>query len=149
MKYTTGDIWELAEQDEGWVVVPTNTTIKSNGRAVLGAGMAKQAAELYPNLPDELANHIRVFKDALFVHMPIICLATKHDWRMRSKLDLIEKGCIELARFGKTLQDVGHHNPIFLPKLGCGLGGLNWERVVRPVVDSVLSDDRFILVQKA
>jgi O-acetyl-ADP-ribose deacetylase (regulator of RNase III) len=27
--------------------------------------------------------------------------------------------------------------PLFLPKIGCGLGGLNWETDVRPILDNL------------
>lgn len=30
--------------------------------------------------------------------------------------------------------------PVVIPKIGCGLGGLNWENDVQPIVESVASD---------
>jgi len=147
MKYAKGDIWQIAHDADGWVVVPTNTTLRRDGNAVMGAGMAKEAARRFPELPKELADHIRLLNDILFVHRPVICMPTKHNWRDPSRLEWIERGCTELSSFARLLSSVGHGNTIFLPTLGCGLGGLDWERQVRPVVDSLLEGDRFVLVQ--
>ena len=148
MQYQRGDIWKLQYECQGWVVVPTNTTLRMGGSAVMGAGLAKQAAERWLYLPKDLGEHIRMFNDILFLSRPIICLPTKHDWRKPSQLEWIERGCIELRNFADLLTSIDHHNAILLPTLGCGLGGLDWERQVRPVVDSLLEGDRFVLVQQ-
>ena len=134
---------------KGWVVVPTNTTIRKDGQAVMGKGLAAAAQYWGWDLAKQLAIHIRRFNDRLYVcHggvlAGLICLPTKHDWRRRSELEYVEKGCRELVEVADLL---GDSQPIFLPKLGCGLGGLDWEMQVRPVVDSLLEGDRFVLVQ--
>lgn len=147
MQYQRGDIWQLQYECQGWIVIPTNTTIRQDGRAVMGAGLAKQAADRYPELAKDLGDHIRVFDDVLFTSLPIVCLPTKHDWRRPSQLRWIERGCIALKEFADLLTSVNYHNAILLPQLGCGLGGLDWERQVRPMIDSILEGDRFVLVQ--
>ena len=142
----TGDIWSLATELEAWVVVPTNTTIRRDGDAVMGAGMAKDAVDRFPGLAGSLAAHIRKFDSRIYVQNPIICLPTKHNWRNPSKIEFVEQGCHELLDLARILTSVGDTHPILLPQLGCGLGGLNWERQVRPLVDSILEGDRFVLV---
>jgi len=61
-----GDLW--AENVEGWcpgvdqppwLVVTINGERKSNGAAVMGAGVAKDAARLWPSLPGVLGKHLR------------------------------------------------------------------------------------------
>ena len=146
MQYQNGDLWELRSQTGGWVVITTNTTLRRDGSAVMGAGLAKDAADRYPALDVRLGKHIKMFHDKLYIERPLICLPTKRDWRNDSRLIWIERGCHELADLGRVLKDVGNIEPIYLPKLGCGLGGLNWEREVRPVMDAILDDNRFILV---
>lgn len=145
MQYTTGNLWEVAAT-RGWVVVTTNTTLRRDGSAVMGAGLAKEAVERYPGIDVRLGKHINVFYDRLYIEKPVICLPTKRDWKRNSRMIWIEKGCHELVDFGRILKDLGNTDPIYLPKLGCGLGGLNWEREVRPVMDAILEDDRFVLV---
>ena len=148
MQYDTGDIWELALAHKGLVVVPTNTTLKKDGLAVMGAGLAKDAAERFPSLPHRLGDHIKRWADRIYVDSHVICLPTKRDWRQPSTMELVERGCRELVELDRVFAICGYNRPIFVPQLGCGLGGLKWERQVRPVVDSLLESERFILVSQ-
>ena len=77
MRYLSGDLWDLAHEFGGWVVVPTNTTIRQDGNAVMGAGVAKDAVKRYPKLSKQLAQHIRQFDECLYVNAPVICMTTK------------------------------------------------------------------------
>ena len=147
MQYMNGDIWKLIENG-GWAVVTTNTVLRSTGYATMGAGIAKDAVERFPNLEKQLGAHIRRFNDRIFISKPVICFPTKRDWRYGSRLEWIVQGCHELVDFARILKELGHNEPIYLPKLGCGLGGLNWERQVRPAIDVILESDQFVLVSQ-
>lgn len=149
MKYVSGDIWDLAATEDGWVVVPTNTTIRQDGKAVMGAGMAKIAALRDPGLADKLANHIKQWNERIFVSDNVICVPTKRHWREPSMTCLIDQGCQELVELDRILRLVGSCRRIFLPSIGCGLGKLDWERQVRPIVDSILEGDRFVHVTQS
>lgn len=150
MQYRTGDIWEIARTEKAWVVVPTNTVIRKDGSAVMGAGLAKEADDRFPGLAARLGVHIARHRERLYFDASrVICLPTKRNWRDPSTMDLVENGCYELAFIGRVLDDVESKQLILVPRLGCGLGGLNWERQVRPVVDSILDSDRFILVSQS
>lgn len=156
MQYRNGDIWQISRDMDAWVVVPTNLTNRRDGKAVMGAGLAKQAAQRFPALATNLGIHLLRFGSRLYLdnygraglHRKIICLPTKDHWQESANMDLIVDGCHELKEIAYALKTVGDERPILLPKIGCGLGGLNWERQVRPVVDSILEGDRFILVSK-
>jgi len=114
----------------------------------MGAGLAKDASQRHPELPKNLAKHIESFQDRIYVYNPIICMPTKRCWRYPSKMKWIEQGCRELVDMARILSSVGDDRTILLPEIGCGLGGLNWERQVRPVVDLLLQGNRFLLVSK-
>lgn len=51
----------------------------------------------------------------------------------------------------KTLRDVGHtamlfnHN-IWMPRIGCGLGGLDWETEVLPIVEKVAGEFKDVYI---
>ena len=45
-----GDIWEFYH-DVRWIVITTNIGWKKDGCNPMGAGIAKQAAEMFPDLP--------------------------------------------------------------------------------------------------
>ncbi len=167
MKYSTGDIWELAAQPQhGWVIVPTNTDVKQNGNAVMGKGLAKQAADQLDYLPRLLGQHIKTWGEEIFAYeaeqkwsrgtfgilqkpMRVVCLPTKTTWRQGSDLELIERGCKALKLLAYQLNNSPDVHEFFVPRLGAGLGGLDWEREVRPVVDSSLDSDHFIGVNPA
>ena len=64
----------------------------------------------------------------------IICLATKADWRDSSKMEYVSAGLDDLVKQIKTLGI----RSVAIPKLGCGLGGLDWAKV-RPLIVEKLS----------
>ena len=64
----------------------------------------------------------------------IICLATKADWRDSSKMEYVSTGLDDLA---KQIKALGIRS-IAIPKLGCGLGGLDWNKV-RPLIVEKMS----------
>ena len=65
----------------------------------------------------------------------ILNFPTKDRWRNKSKLEFIEKGLMEFkekyAEWGIT--------SIAFPRLGCQLGGLNWNEV-KPMMEKYLAE---------
>ena len=53
-----GNIWEHHAAG-GWVAIPTNGCVRRDGSAVMGAGVALQAARKFPGLAAELGQRIR------------------------------------------------------------------------------------------
>jgi hypothetical protein len=144
----TGDLWTV---DADWRLIPTNTVVRRDGRAVMGAGAALQAAQRYPALAADLGTAIRALRWAPLArpvsHFPayrLSCLPTKYDWRANSDFDLIRRGLLQFVDDLPTLHVSG---AIALPMLGCGLGGLP-VATVRPLLERLL-DDRFVLVLPA
>lgn len=131
------------------VVIAVNWRTKRNGEAVMGAGVARSAAERWPWLPRRLGQLIDAYPDepgtlswAAGGYSYVVTLPTKRDWRHPADLDLIERGLQQLVT------ECGGHNwqTIALPRLGCGLGGLSWDDV-RPILERYL-DDRFVVVHR-
>jgi hypothetical protein len=141
-----GNVWELPGD---LVCILTNGQIRFDGDAVMGRGQAKEAATLFPELPSLVA-------DALLRHgnLPaylggfsangrryqLATFPTKHKWRDRASLELIEQSAFHLMR----LVDANGFENVLLPHPGCGFGGLNWD-VVRERLEPVF-DDRIIAV---
>jgi hypothetical protein len=146
MKEIKSDIWST-EWDGYWRVIPINTTLyKDSKKLVMGAGLAKQARDKYENL-DGLwgsfyALELKLQSRLVLYHAEkLIGFPTKIYWKHDSSLDLIENGLKELnaARI--------EFEKIVSPRLGCGLGGLNWEREVKPLVEMYFGgDDNFVVV---
>lgn len=134
--YITGDILTSSCH---CLVNPVNTV------GVMGAGLALDFKRAYPHM-------FEVYKRAcdkeqlrpgriMFYRMKdaehIICLfPTKQHWRNPSKLEYIENG---LRAFTKYYEEWGITSAAF-PKLGCGLGGLDWPHHVQPLMERYLGD---------
>lgn len=143
-----GNIWDFfpihATMYRGYrfiPVIPINTTIKRNGKLVMGRGLAAQALHMYPGLSHDLGYTIlRNPKQSAFFFSPqgapdlMGFAVTKNDWRMPTPLVLLIKTIKSLAITS------GHLAPnynLLIPRLGCGNGGLDWERVVKPLFNSL------------
>jgi O-acetyl-ADP-ribose deacetylase (regulator of RNase III) len=153
MKHTTGDLWKTSAQVK---VVPTNAQFTQLERHVfrahMGAGVAKQAADLWPQLPlllgerlQESGNKLYIFqvppilRDALWC-TTLVTFPTKNRWRDKSTYNLIGRSAHELA-------EARIHNgweTILLPRVGAGLGGLDWT-LVEQLLDRYL-DEHFTVI---
>lgn len=67
----------------------------------------------------------------------IICLATKADWRDSSKMEYVSAGLDDLV---KQIETLGIRS-VAIPKLGCGLGGLDWNKIRPLIVEKMSSLD--------
>jgi len=125
-----------------WIIVPTNGFIKKNGEAVMGRGVAKQAKIRFPLLPAELGRKLQEFGKEhiyLFHQYHLITFPVKEAWYMNADLHIIEKSLQELIKLNFDELPT----PIYLPKVGCGNGKLNWKDV-EPLLEKYL-DTRFVV----
>ena len=136
-----GNIWDQS----GYVGIPTNGESKANGEAVMGAGLALQASNRYPGFSSQLGKYLKERGNTVMIwpSYRLVTVPTKDHWKDPSSLDIVERSCRELMAYDPYLPD---SMKIYLPHLGCGLGGLNWVDV-RPVMSSLLND-RFIVVSQ-
>ncbi len=130
-------------KDGSWIVITTNGYVKRDGCAVMGAGVAKQAARLYPNLPavvgkliKERDNHVHPL-----LHHRIFTFPVKHNWWEEADVPLIKRSLEELVWYADEMEIKTH---IFMPRPGCGNGKLKWEDI-KPLMSEL--DDRFTVVE--
>jgi hypothetical protein len=131
----------------------------------MGAGVAGQAARLMPGLAAQLGDLVAVHGNVP-VPVPELRLLTyptkpgrhvladrsAHDgWMCQSRVrtSACEREVARLVWHSAHLlvELVGALSlagPVLLPRPGCGLGGLSWDKV-RPALAGVL-DDRFVVV---
>ncbi len=127
-----------------WLVCPVNTV-----PGVMGAGLAREFTKRWPELPWLHANACRggtltigrcvvklVGDDPQCI--PVVLFPTKNHWRDPSRLNWIEMGLKNLARW---VREVWESPPvtIAMPALGCGLGSLSWD-AVRPLIEATAND---------
>ena len=137
MKLIRGNIWDSKALA---ICVTTNGNVRSDGRAVMGRGIALQAAQRYPQLPFDLAERLNRFGNkvhSFYAYPSIITFPTKNDWRNPSDLGLIALSATQLVELRKD-----HDGRVALPFPGCANGGLDIDTVLA-IIDPILSDDKF------
>jgi hypothetical protein len=140
------DSWSQQPQTKQLALcVTTNGIIKTNGDAVMGAGIAKAFALVHPQLPKilgqkltESGNQVHYLLNMSNVH--ILSFPTKHHWRDRSSLTLITNSARTLAELANLKPDC----TFVLTRPGCGLGGLSWS-MVRDAISPILFDNCWVI----
>lgn len=137
---TNKSLWH-PDFDDFWRAIPTNCQVDSRNHLIMGKGLAKQAAERYPRLAQYLGMEAMNGRYFVFVEPEkLIAFPTKYHWREPSSLKLIEEGLQALVSIIQT-------DKIVSPRLGCGLGGLDWDSDVKPLVLKYFSDNsNFVVV---
>lgn len=149
MKTMYMDIWKVYDEyvmprnDHTVIVIPTNGFVKRNGYAVMGRGLAHDAAGSFNRLPLELGIRLQWYGNIphYFQQYKIITFPTKHTWSQPADLYLIQQSAESLNRVARKL----HFHRIYIPKVGCGNGQLDWEHV-KPILDETLTEKCFVLV---
>lgn len=143
MREITENIWKFHVNGR-WVVVTTNGDVNSKGRAVMGRGIALQAAQRYPSLPYDLAERLQKYGNHVhyFNAVRIFTFPTKHHWPEQADLALIERSAVELRNMVDDMQIPD----VYLPRAGCSNGRRKWEEV-KPIYERVFeNDERFTVV---
>jgi len=151
-----GNIW--AHYNEGrWVVVSTNIGWKKNSENPMGAGIAKTAAELQPELPAKYGAVCKKYgsktavwpyksgKMILFPTKPLNEEMPWFSWKNDSCYKLIRRSAKQLAKLVEILREDHFIPTVVLPMVGCGNGNLSPKRVI-PILEDYLDDD-FILMR--
>ncbi len=138
------DILELIGRVDA-VCITTNTCTKTNGEAVMGAGIALAFAKKFPDLPRRLGQLLIQTRHAPIVHLlryegttALVALPTKMDWKQPSNLEFVLDRCKDLKELANQMM---WFKSIVLPPPGCGLGGIKWEQCC-PILETIL-DNRF------
>lgn len=138
----TGDLWDF--YPDHWIVIPTNAGWRKDGSAVMGRGVAKQAADRWPNLPKRYGSECRRCsgypfvvayppkKMILFPTKPLFKLMPELSWQQPASLELIERLLPSLMYITSEAEKV------FLPALGCGAGELTIDQVY-PILEKYLA----------
>lgn len=151
------------------LVITTNGFVKNNGDAVMGRGIAKQVADVLPQIPSLLGTLIKRNGNGvqrLINHngMALISAPVKPAYVIFDGTNVVEHAayrfrigdrvpgfwakaiperivasCHELVNLANNTG----WQTILCPRFGCGAGELNWEDI-EPLVSPIL-DDRFIV----
>lgn len=146
MRERHGNIWRLVGIADA-ICVTTNAIVKSNGALTMGAGIAKEAVMHFPGIQFNLGKAVQQFGNIPVIGTVkegtrIVSFPTKNDWKDPSDMFLIKRSAEALVDMANRF----NWKYIALPRLGCGLGGLQWEDVSK--ILSPLFDDRFVICSK-
>lgn len=149
MRELTGDLWQTTlDLNADAIVITTNGTVKKDGRAVMGRGVAREASEKWWNLSFALGRRLTSESNHAFDMgkwwggRHLVTLPVKFEWWEKASPALIEQSLTELVQLATDAD----WKVVVLPRPGCGNGGLDWKDV-RPLLEFAL-DDRFVVVYK-
>jgi hypothetical protein len=155
VKEVKGDIWSYWIESYP-ICITVNGCMRQDGCAVMGRGVAAQAARRIPELPARLGGLIvkygweKVYQIAPYIlSFPVkrdqgVCdgsnvvhhMAHKFrpgdlvpGWALKAEVEIIADSLVLLHRW------VGYfaRDHIVLPRPGCGAGELDWETQVKPL----------------
>lgn len=152
-----GDIWQLAMKTDA-VVIPTNIGWKSDGKNVMGRGLAREAARRWPELPAVYGQFCQTYRAAtpimmfrppngrwcrmllLFPVKPLNREQPYLSWRQEASIELIAYHTRALANFATQYAEATspptypfleeNASRILVPSVGCGNGGLDESSVL-------------------
>lgn len=153
MKEITGNVFSsslLTFADA--ICVTTNGFVKKNGKAVMGAGVAKQARDKFEGIDSDLGRLIKRNGNIVQVirhiqikgkRLSIVSFPTKYNWWEKSDLKLIENSIKQLL----VEMNHNHWGRVILPRPGCKNGKLSWLSEVKPLLEIYL-DERFYIIDR-
>ena len=124
---------DIFQSKADYIVIPVNMV------KVMGAGLAKQFKEKYPQGFENYKKMEFTKEVSVFPYFGFIFFATKYHWRDNSDIELIENGLLQLKNDIENRFLLSNHYPennpliIAFPKIGCGLGNLDWNEV-KPLI---------------
>lgn len=141
MKIGHGNLWDWWEK--GWYIgISTNCVVTSWG-LVMGAGLALQAKQRWPELPRQWAAMKPVIEVMLDDGKRLVRCPTKAHWNDLTPIWLVENTIIELLVMLEEKKGL----QVALPPLGCSLGGRDWESEVWPLMRGLPDNVTVILRQ--
>jgi hypothetical protein len=139
-----GNLWQYPAEARA---ITTNSTVRMDGTAVMGAGCAKEARDDYPGIDTRLGkllakhgNHVFLLDDHAQTNGWLFSYPVKDHWREKATYIQVRQSAEELVTIVTAL-DI---NRIAIPRPGCGNGGLKWQ-LAGPMLATIL-DDRFHVI---
>lgn len=150
MKYTKGDLLDI---ERGIIAHGVNC------QRTMGSGVALAVKNKYPDAYKAYMDLPSTFQKALFgtAHLVDVgapytlyiahCFTQKTYGREAgvkyASVEAIQGAIVTCMEFSRRVR-----LPIYLPKIGCGLGGLDWETEVRPALEEIEEKYIDVIVQE-
>lgn len=132
-----GDLWKYHEAGNV-IIIPNCGTLKGDSSCVMGTGLARQAADRFPDLPYTIGR--RFVKSGVAVYyLPryrLIVFPVIEGLSQEAYVDSLRLGYGEL----KGLMNKQGFTRVYSPKIGCDPGSLTWGQVRRIMEEYGLGD---------
>ena len=133
-----GNVWDLLDENSA-VCILSNNTINEKQRASMGGGIAHEALVRNPDLDYYHALCIMRHEYYLGTDQPsgamMVRFPTKYNvFDYKSSMTVIQNSLETLVQIMKQYPEV----KFYLPRPGCGIGGLDWENQVKPLCEKYL-----------
>lgn len=143
MLEAVGDIWEYAGCCDV-IVITTSGSLARDGRAVIGRGVARQAAFRFPEIAGKLGRLLAEHGSQVFdLGCGIATFPVEETAWSLPDLRIIARSAEEL----RLLADQSGWRKIVVPRPGCGGEGLPWKDV-QPLLEPWF-DERFLVISQA
>ena len=148
-----GNLWTVQPEAAGCEdrtllrCITTNGAVRRDGAAIMGRGCAAEAKEKLPGIEYRLGGLLaehgnRVFRlCSLADGSHLASFPVKHHWREQADLELIEGSVRQLVELVEKFSYTA-----LLPRPGCGNGARSWPRDVKPLLEGLLLDERFVVI---
>ncbi len=140
MLEVTGNIWDYWRRSDSVVCITTNGMLKKDGTLVMGKGIALDAVKRVPNLATLWGEHVRQSGNIphLLLKHSMMSFPTKAHWIDKSVPELIYNSAV----LAQNISDANPTLTFYMPRCGCGNGGLIWEDV-KPLLPL---SDKFVVI---
>jgi len=146
MIWKRGNIW-IYHQLGSTVVIPTNEGWKHDGSNVMGAGLAKDAMKIFPELPIRYGKdcqqltpriHYPDYRLVLISSKPLNAKQPHLSWQGVANVNTVTKSL-------QWLQDVSETLPkkVYVPLIGAGNGQLDPD-LIKELMDKILLAENLI-----
>lgn len=149
LKELNTDVWAIADESSA-ICILTNNMILADNRNIMGGGIAREAKDRNPLIDYICAESIRLGTFSLgydnISKAELLRFPTKNKVWEPSELAIIADSLNRLVTYCKQ----NPNKKVYLPRPGCGLGGLDWEiDGVKELCESYLNDiDNVFIIYK-
>lgn len=138
------DLWDKYFEGH-WVAILTNGVVRRDGKAVMGRGVAKECADRFPEFPEKFGNALKSLGNNVlsWSEYSMFTFPTKSDWKDPSNILIISRSCRQLKEY---LAEHPEIEKVYLPRPGCGEGGLDYESEVKPTLEKYFGAEEKVII---
>lgn len=123
----------------------TNGNLNKEGKLIMGAGIAKEFAQKFTDLPETLGFKVKKFGNNVYLDQEhkTFSFPTKESWKEPSNLETIDRSLKQLIEIARAM----FPTVFILPYPGIGCGKLTKEQI-EPVLKQIEQVQNIYLIER-